>query len=116
MAEGHQNEVYRHIVNWRAAAMLAQNPNPLHGRAAEANETTLVLLFPQEIKAGSECRIYLDTPDPSNGQHVYLDFRIRVTTTSLMGQISQFRHLAQILDVKPEQKAFYLSLLKHIGR
>lgn len=109
------DNVQRHIVNWRSALILPQNATPLHGRAVEASEHSLVVLMPQEIKTGSECRIYLDVIDPANGQDVYLDFRIKVAGTALVGNISQFRHILHIIDIKPEQKTFFHNLLQQLG-
>jgi len=106
----------RHVVNWRAALILPQNTTPQHGRAVEACEQSVILILPNEIKPGVECRVYLDILDPATGQDVYLDFRARISASSLVGQISQFRHAAQIIDIKPEQLAFLRDTLKRLGR
>lgn len=110
------NSLQRHVVNWRAALILPQNTTPQHGRAVEAGEQSVIVILPNEIKTGCECRVYLDILDPSSGQNVYLDFRARITASSLVGQISQFRHVAQIIDIKAEQKAFLHDILSHLGR
>lgn len=113
MPDSHSRQ--RHVVNWRAALILPQNTTPLHGRAVEASEQVVILILPNEIKPGVECRVYLDILDPASGRDIYLDFRAAISTSSLIGQISQFRHVAQIIDIKPEQQAFLREMLKHLG-
>ena len=98
-------------VNWRAAIMLPQNPQPLHCRAIEVSEKTVVLQVPIELKNIGEFRVYLDVPDPLSGAPVYLDFKVKVNAITLMGQISQFRHIMNITEIKPQQKEFLLKLL-----
>lgn len=102
----------RKVVKWRAAIVLPQQHEPIHGRAIEISTSIVMLQLPIEIKSGNECRVYLDIPDPKTGKPVYIDFRVRVQATTLIGQISEFRHLMQIIQIAEGPKRFLQDLLQ----
>lgn len=108
-----QNQPTHHHISWRAAAILKDNTQPIFGHAMEITESSVVISFEKAFPNGLECRVYLDVPDPNSGRPVYLDFRIRVQESSLMGKVSLFRHIMKIIDIKPEQQAFLKRILKH---
>ncbi|WP_028455122.1 hypothetical protein [Chitinilyticum litopenaei] len=97
-------------VNWRAAIMLPGNPQPLHGRITGASEQQLVGLFPVSVPV-KDCRLYLDLLDPERKTHCYVDCRVKITTQTLVGQISQFRVFMQIVELQDEQRRFLLARL-----
>lgn len=101
----------RHNINWRAAAIIEGQAQPVYGHAVEVSDSSVVITFEKPFRIGMECRIYLDVPDPDNGRPVYLDFRVKVQEASLMGQVSLFRHVMQISNIKPEQQAFLKRIL-----
>ena len=107
-----QNNATRHHISWRAAAILPGSTQPIYGHAMEITESSVVISFEKAFPMGMECRIYLDIPDPSTGRPVYLDFKIKVIESALMGKVSLFRHIMKITDIKPEQLAFLKRILK----
>ena len=103
----------RHHVNWRAAGILEGLPQPLYGHALEASESSVVVSFDRQLPNGLEFRVYLDIPDPNNGHPAYVDFRAKVQETSLMGQVSLFRHVLHIRKIQPEQQTYLKHALNH---
>ncbi|SMC25228.1 hypothetical protein SAMN02745857_02083 [Andreprevotia lacus DSM 23236] len=92
----------RKIVGWRAAIILNPATPPLLGRVVEASSNTLVLLADQEIRSGQTCRLFIDLP--GGAEKRYLDCKIKITTATLMGQISRFKLIGQIVDLSDQQR------------
>lgn len=108
----HPPQPRRHV-NWRAAAILEGMPQPLYGHVLEASESSVAISFDRMLPNGLEFRVYLDIPDPDNGKPAYVDFRAKVQETSLMGQVSLFRHVLHITQIQPDQLTFLKHALNH---
>lgn len=102
-----------HHVNWRVAAIIEGQTQPLYGHTIEASESNIVVSFDRQLPTGLEFRVYLDIPDPDSGRPAYVDFRAKVQETSLMGQVSLFRHMLHITQILPDQQAYLKRTLTH---
>ncbi|KAF0814220.1 hypothetical protein IGB42_01117 [Andreprevotia sp. IGB-42] len=94
----------RKIVGWRAAIMLDPATPPMLGRVVEASGSSLIILADQEIRAGTVCRLFVDLPSAGGNEKRYLDCKLKITTATLMGQISRFKLIGQIVDLPDSQR------------
>ncbi|AMC33973.1 hypothetical protein [Janthinobacterium sp. B9-8] len=100
----------RKKVSWRAAIVASPSASPIYGIAIEVAENKLIILADKEVKAGMTCHIYLDIPGSLVKQ--YVDFTGNISCTSLIGQISMFRHIVQIKEINATQRENLMKALK----
>ncbi|AZN36062.1 hypothetical protein [Iodobacter ciconiae] len=102
----------RKKVSWRAAMVTAPSIPPIYGIAVEVAEHNLIILTDKEVKVGTPCHVYLDIPDMQINKKNYVDFTGTISCTSLMGQISMFRHIVQVKEINAIQRENLLKALK----
>jgi hypothetical protein len=103
---------FRKKVSWRAAIATSPSVTPIYGIAIEVAEHSLIILADKEVKVGTPCHIYLDIPGAPINKKNYIDFTGYVSCTSLVGQVSMFRHIVQIKEINPIQRENLLNALK----
>ncbi len=108
-----ETRIGRHHVNWRAAVIREKHSRPIYGHASEASESSIIIQLPDALPVGLVCRVYLDIPAPDSGRPDYVDFRVKIMETSLIGQVSEFRHICKITDIQTQQLAFMKKTLAH---
>ncbi|MEJ2792599.1 hypothetical protein WAE56_04210 [Iodobacter sp. LRB] len=102
----------RKKVSWRAAMVTAPSVPPVYGIAVEVAEHNLIILADKEVKVGTSCHVYLDIPGTQVNKKNYVDFTGNISCTSLMGQVSMFRHIVQIKEINTIQRENLLKALK----
>jgi hypothetical protein len=102
----------RKKVSWRAAITTAPSVKPVYGIAVEVAEHSLIILADKEVKVGTHCHIYLDIPGAPINKKNYVDFTGSVSCTSLIGQVSMFRHIVQVKEINTIQRDNLLKALK----
>ncbi|MCX7205726.1 MAG: hypothetical protein NT086_07015 [Proteobacteria bacterium] len=102
----------RKKVSWRAAIVTTPSVKPVYGVAVEVAEHSLIILADKEVKVGTQCHIYLDIPGAPINKKNYIDFTASVTCTTLIGQISMFRHIVQVKEINAIQRENLLKALK----
>lgn len=104
----------RKKVSWRAAMMTDPSIKPTYGVAVEVADNSLIILADKEVKTGTSCHIYLDIPAAQMNTKNYVDFIGTITCTTLIGQISMFRHIVQIKEVDAAQRDKLHKALKNL--
>lgn len=85
-------EHQRTPVRWRAALILAGNPNQIcKGLTIEVSKGGVGLYTEKQIPVGTHAKLMLEIPGPAVGSKTHLQQDVQVVHSSLIGNISQFR-------------------------